>query len=423
MAGKLGGFSQFMTASTKEAARAEANKGMTIQLIDMDDLIPNPDNKYALRDIDQLAGMIEANGFHVEALEVVKTDETGKYMIIAGHRRQAAWRKLVECGATDDKRLPCFVRTFTEQKISYTDDEGNKHEEVISPKAQKLISLILSNRGQRQHKTLEEQIWEVEQLEPYAKILYLARHKNREFKGSFKDFFAKEILEISPSALQRKRKLLLLTEKAKKALYEDGIISEAAARQIASLPPDEQDAYIDKIRSGEHSGFMKDIEVPVRENPAETEDDEAHEPDEPSTSEAQKTIQTEENDDDDDDDDVIGIGMNDSHVSNMPDFEKEEEERRAQEEEKEKRTAIPKAVDSNKAVKLEDIPVPSEIGDPQKEAENWFNKSMIPLYKQVLVNAESQQEAAEYAGNEVEAAQWGIRVAVAKFRLAEFSKS
>ena len=68
----LGGFSQFMSAATKEAAAAEAEATAkdTILNIDVDNLVPDPNNKYGMRDIDLLASMMEANQFHVETLEV-----------------------------------------------------------------------------------------------------------------------------------------------------------------------------------------------------------------------------------------------------------------------------------------------------------------------------------------------------------------
>ena len=62
----LGGFSQFMSAATKEAAAAEAEATAkdTILNIDVDNLVPDPNNKYGMRDIDLLASMMEANQFH-----------------------------------------------------------------------------------------------------------------------------------------------------------------------------------------------------------------------------------------------------------------------------------------------------------------------------------------------------------------------
>lgn len=261
---KHGGLSQFLSAVTKQKAaeKQETEQQLGgIREIDIDDLIPNDNNMYGLRDIDLLASMIELNNYHLETLEVEEIpQEAGKYRIIAGHRRQAAWRKLLDNHSTEKRTLPCIVRRFDDVSLTLEDENGGEEECCFSSERMSLVSLILSNLGQRKEKTLEEQVWEIEQLEPYAKALYRFKKSNNEYKGSFRDFFAKEILEISPAKLQRQSSLSNLSENAKKAVYEDRSISETAAVKLATLPEENQNEFVRSLQEGEISGTVSDVE-------------------------------------------------------------------------------------------------------------------------------------------------------------------
>lgn len=261
---KHGGLSQFLSAVTKQKAaeKQETEQQLGgIREIDIDDLVPNDNNMYGLRDIDLLASMIELNNYHLETLEVEEIpQEAGKYRIIAGHRRQAAWRKLLDNHSTEKRTLPCIVRRFDDVSLTLEDENGGEEECCFSSEQMSLVSLILSNLGQRKEKTLEEQVWEIEQLEPYAKALYRFKKSNNEYKGSFRDFFAKEILEISPAKLQRQSSLSNLSENAKKAVYEDKSISETAAVKLATLPEENQNEFVRSLQEGEINGTVSDVE-------------------------------------------------------------------------------------------------------------------------------------------------------------------
>ena len=261
---KHGGLSQFLSAVTKQKAaeKQETEQQLGgIREIDIDDLVPNDNNMYGLRDIDLLASMIELNNYHLETLEVEEIpQEAGKYRIIAGHRRQAAWRKLLDNHSTEKRTLPCIVRRFDDVSLTLEDENGGEEECCFSSEQMSLVSLILSNLGQRKEKTLEERVWEIEQLEPYAKALYRFKKSNNEYKGSFRDFFAKEILEISPAKLQRQSSLSNLSENAKKAVYEDKSISETAAVKLATLPEENQNEFVRSLQEGEISGTVSDVE-------------------------------------------------------------------------------------------------------------------------------------------------------------------
>lgn len=152
------------------------------------------------------------------------------------------------------------MRRFDDVSLTLEDENGGEEECCFSSEQMSLVSLILSNLGQRKEKTLEERVWEIEQLEPYAKALYRFKKSNNEYKGSFRDFFAKEILEISPAKLQRQSSLSNLSENAKKAVYEDKSISETAAVKLATLPEENQNEFVRSLQEGEISGTVSDVE-------------------------------------------------------------------------------------------------------------------------------------------------------------------
>lgn len=376
-------------SNTKAAAEIDASKGETLRLIDIDLLVPNPNNKYRITDVSQLAGYMVANDFHVEPIEVMSI-ENGKYMIIAGHRRRAAWEMLLSKGETKERRLPCRICSFADESLSYKDENGAEQTDVITADQKAIVRLILSNLGQRKTKTLEEEVWEIEQLTPYARSLYNeTREKANGSIGTFKNFFAKEILQISPSALQRKRGLARLSEDAQKALYEEGIINESVAIEISGLPDDEQDRYVNGVRSGEISPNVMDArEFKKGSTSGEGTAQEGSEPEKKMDSEGV----TEDEASSKEDDDVHetqdeGVYEENKNSANMT------------------KPQIPPS-----------IPVPKDIKDPEAEAREWFLKSL----ELIMEDAEKKKLECEANGDEVGEAQWGIRWAVVKQKIVEF---
>lgn len=428
---KMGGFSQFLSNVTKEQAALEADKEDIVEL-DVDDLVPDPENFYGLRDIALLASMIEANNFHVETLEV-RPIEDGKYMIVAGHRRYSAWKQLLEKGATTKRTLPCMIRHFEpvtlDVPVEETDPETGKTvhkttKKTFSQDEMARFCLVFSNFGQRKEKTLEERIAEIRVLEPYARALYAVSHENR---TSFRTFFARNILDLSPSVLQRKLNLERLTDKAKEALFKDHLISESAAELLSRQTPEHQDAFIDKFRAGLISGRLSDVRdfCEQQEEPAEEEDASAEEP----LPETEETMEAEDD--------------SEASVDATPDEESEPQEH---DESNGGMThsvpfgnplesleapaaplepAQPEAAPEKEGIVLPSIPVPDggHVDDPQIEANHWFNQTVANVFEEVRRNAEEERDKAYDRGDELVAAQWKIRCAVANFRIIELREA
>ena len=220
-----------------------------IVYIDIDELEVNPKNFYGLRDIDTLAGLIAVSHL-IEPLTVIKTSE-GKYRIISGHRRYSAVQRLLEDGVYSERKLPCIVKACG--KIAIEQKNGEEFDED----AVEMLTLIASNRGQREERTVDEKLQEVKHLESFARAIY--NQKCRGIRGRFRDFFATEILNISKSQLQRINSLEKLTESVKNAVGEKKI-SETAAMEMASMTAEEQESCLEKIITGEIKGTVQDIQ-------------------------------------------------------------------------------------------------------------------------------------------------------------------
>ena len=249
---RTGGLGKFLNEVTQKSDKSGYNQSEEqIVYIDIDSLESNPKNFYGLRDVDALAGLIAVSHL-VEPLTVIKKDD-GKYTIISGHRRRAAVQKLLEEGVYNERKLPCIIKSRSKIKIEQENGEIIEFDE----NAVEMLNLIASNRGQREERTIDEKLQEVKYLEGFAKAIY--NQKNKGQRGRFRNFFAEEILNISKSQLQRINSMEKLTDKVKRAVDNEKI-SETAAMEMATMSPEEQDACLEKILSGEIKGRVRDIQ-------------------------------------------------------------------------------------------------------------------------------------------------------------------
>ena len=351
-----GGLGSFLNEVTQTADK-NPQVAEQIVYIDIDELETNPKNFYGLRDVDELAGLIAVSRL-IEPLTVSK-QENGKYMLISGHRRRAAVQKLLEEGIYTERKLPCIVKSYG--KIAIEQENGEIIE--FDEDAVEMLNLIASNRGQREERTIDEKLQEVKYLEAFAKAIY--NQKNSGNRGRFRNFFAEEILNISKSQLQRIKSMEKLTEKVKRAIDEK-IISETAAMELATLTPEEQDACLEKILSGELTGKVHDIQnFKLSKNGVDKK-----------TEELEPTL---------------------SYPKNV-------------------RSEIESAADEKILSVEKIIDVPEEFEDPQKEAQDWFYQERLAFYER-MYDVAKRLSAEE--PNELKAAQWGIRASVARYNIEE----
>ena len=91
-------------------AVSKSDTGRELRQVDIDDLISNDANFYAVDEdkLDELKNSIALSG--IMDPPTVTPVEDGKYRLISGHRRTAAVRALVAEGREDLRKMPVFVR-------------------------------------------------------------------------------------------------------------------------------------------------------------------------------------------------------------------------------------------------------------------------------------------------------------------------
>ena len=159
----------------------------------------------------------------------------------------------VDEGDYTERKLPCIVKACGKIKIEQKNGEIIEFDED----AVEMLTLIASNRGQREERTVDEKLQEMKYLEGFARAIY--NQKCRGIRGRFRDFFAEEILNMSKSQLQRINSLEKLIESVKTAVGEKRL-SETAAMEMASMTAEEQEACLEKIITGEIKGTVQDIQ-------------------------------------------------------------------------------------------------------------------------------------------------------------------
>ena len=407
---------KFLSESTKQQANRE-NRQVIVN-IDIHRLVTNPQNFYGMRNVEELASMISVSGY-VEPLTVTKIDGEGedeKYLLIAGHRRLAAWQMLLDQGVVTDTTLPCVILKFDDVELEKQD--GTKV--TFDAKQMSFLYLMFSNMGQRKERTIYEQLREIKEIEPYARTIYESALKDKDVSGPFRKFFAENFLQMSSSALQRKLSIEKLTENVIQAI-QDGILSETAATtSLVKLTPEQQDQYIEDLRAGRVSGKVQSI----REELGQTSEEETsteNSPDKPV--EPSKDAEPEEASDD------FSETVEDDFEPAPADEDMEEPEDTPsnspapkQEVETHEEVPTPASKPAPESPQPHRIPIPQEIGDPQEEADRWWNSIIQPIYD-AIADAEEQQRIATEAGDEVDASQWGVRVATAKYKMALFKKA
>lgn len=198
-----------------------------IEYIDVDILDSDPGNFYELRDLDGLADNIATIGLQQPIR--VRDGENGHAVIVSGHRRVAAIRKLVEDGRTDLREVPCIR------------ERGD-----ASP-ALRELRLIYANSSTRTLSSPEIS----QQAEKVRELLYQLKEEGYEFPGRMRDHVA-EACKISKSKLARLDVIRKGLAPDIRKSYWDGprskSLSEDAAYTLARLPVDIQRQVVDAYR-------------------------------------------------------------------------------------------------------------------------------------------------------------------------------
>ncbi|WP_294855648.1 ParB/RepB/Spo0J family partition protein [uncultured Oscillibacter sp.] len=207
-----------------------------IQYIALDQIDDDPNNFYELGGIDELAANIELCGLQQPIR--VRAGKSDRYIIVSGHRRRSALRKLVEDGRAEFGEAPCIV----------------EQAEGLSAAMQEL-RLIYANADTRKL-TSSEQSRQAERVEA---LLYQLKEEGVEFPGRMRDHVS-EACKLSKSKLARLKVIRENLLPLWADLYKKDKLNEDAAYELAKLPEDYQRKLYDAQQSGDLHLYGRDVE-------------------------------------------------------------------------------------------------------------------------------------------------------------------
>ena len=187
-----------------------------IEYIDVDLLDKDQNNFYQLSDLDALADNIATVGLQQPIR--VRDGENGHVVIVSGHRRTAAIRKLVEEGRTDLREVPCI-----------------RERGEASPALQEL-RLIYANSSTRDLSSAEIS----RQAEKVRELLYQLQEEGYEFPGRMREHVA-EACKISRSKLARLEKIQKGLASCYRDAWEAGTLPEDTADALSGLSEEIQE--------------------------------------------------------------------------------------------------------------------------------------------------------------------------------------
>ena len=181
--------------------------------IDIDCLVADERNFYALSDIDALAANIELIGLQQPIRVRQLSGNPERFRIVSGHRRRSALQKLVDEGREQFRDVHCIVET------------------VECSEAMQELRLIYANSDTRKMSPMDLS----RQAQRVEALLYQLKEEGFEFPGRMRDHVA-QACQTTKSKLSR---LKVIREKLHPMLmpdWEEGRLSEAVAYRIAQEP-------------------------------------------------------------------------------------------------------------------------------------------------------------------------------------------
>ena len=193
-----------------------------IEYIDLSIIDPDPNNFYAMTDIEELAANIELLGLQQPLRVRPNPDKPERLIIVSGHRRRAALELLVGEGKKQFSQAPC---------IRETGDQSAALQE---------LRLIYANSDTRKLTSAELS----KQAERVEALLYQLKDEGMDFPGRMRDHVA-EACKVSKSKLARLKVIRERLDKPFYQLYEKGTIAESVAYALAQQPVEIQRAVHD----------------------------------------------------------------------------------------------------------------------------------------------------------------------------------
>lgn len=232
----------FDLASVLKDAGAQMGTGKErLEYIDIGLIDEDPNNFYAISNIDELCANIELVGLQQPVRLRPNPDKPGRYVVVSGHRRWTAFKKLAGEGKDEYRTIPAIIEAG-----------------AASAEMQEL-RLIYANSGTRKMTDFELR----QQAERVQDLLYRLKEQGVDFPGRMRDHVA-EACRISKSKLARLQQIEKgLAKDIAKTYYETGQLTEATALALSRLPVADQRVIVDRatVKKREDIRFLYESSV------------------------------------------------------------------------------------------------------------------------------------------------------------------
>jgi len=188
-----------------------------IEYISIDRIDGDPKNFYKLSDLEELAANIELLGLQQPLRVRANPEDPSRVIVVSGHRRLAALKKLVEEGRENLREVPC-IRERTEGSAALQE-----------------LRLIYANSDTRVLTSAELS----RQAERVELLLYQLKEEGMEFPGRMRDHVA-AACRTSASKLSRLKVIRENLYPTYMALFVREELPEQTAYALARLPRDFQ---------------------------------------------------------------------------------------------------------------------------------------------------------------------------------------
>lgn len=205
-----------LAAVLSDVSKLDTNREQ-IEYIDIDLIDGDPNNFYELSEIDALVANIELIGLQQPLRVRTSAEDPSRVMIVSGHRRREAIRKLVADGRGDLREVACI------------------REQTATSGALQELRLIYANSDTRRMTSadISKQAARVEAL------LYQLKEEGYEFPGRMRDHVA-EACKVSKTKLARLKVIRDNLAPVWKPAYEDNRLCESAAYALSQIPASDQ---------------------------------------------------------------------------------------------------------------------------------------------------------------------------------------
>lgn len=207
--------------------KVDTGKREQIEYIDIDKIVPDPENFYELSDIDALAENISLFGLR-QPLRVRELPD-GAYMIVSGHRRYTALKKIIaEDGREDLREVPCIVEAAGDNP------------------ALRQLALIYDNMDNRKISSADF----ATQVARVEKLLYQLQQDGYDFPGRMRDHVS-EICKASAGKIARVKYIQAHLATPFMMLWQHDKLRDSVAYTLAKAPEKRQELiFYAQVKNG-----------------------------------------------------------------------------------------------------------------------------------------------------------------------------